>query len=250
MLPAFILVAIVVVGVVGRFVPGADPPVGQSVVLPEPSRDGGARASQGTGARLTLPVADVLWLGATEIAARGEVPPGIAAVDALVVAAGELLGKATLSVDPSGRFEGVVPITPPATRTAARLEVRRPNLDGPPLAEIGFLVEAGSAVLVSNRSSLRALIGGTTIVDVLVYEPLHEIRALVTTPGGVLVAEATASPPRQIPGIGGAPVTVMLRIAIPADVRPARARLHVLALDRPGHEVAHVDTNVRIEPGG
>ena len=248
MLPAVFLVAIVLLGVLGRFVSGPDPAGGRAEVAREPGRSGAAGASQETGSRLTLPVADVLWLGATEIAARGEVPPGIAAVDARVVVSGELLGKATLAVDGSGRFEGVVAITPPATRTAARLEIRRTGLDGPPIAEVGFLVEAGSPVLIPNGSSLRAVVGETTIVDVLVYEPLHDLRALITSPGGTLIAEAAASPPRRDLRIGGPPVTVMLRIAIPADVRPMRARLHVLALDRPGHEVAHVDTNIRIEP--
>ncbi|MDQ3127344.1 MAG: hypothetical protein M3Q66_02650 [Chloroflexota bacterium] len=250
-LPAAVLVAVIAFSVLGRLVPGddpADPAAGRDAEASGRSgADGGARRTQLTGPRLLDPVADVLWLRATEIATRGVVGPGVAVVEAVVVADGALLGKATFDVDASGRFQGVVAITPPAERTAARLEVRDPGPTGPPMAEVGFFVEAGSAVLIRDASNLRARPGETTMLDVLVYEPLHEIRALVTSPSGTLIAEATApATPRDV-RINGAPATLMLRIAVPADVRPTLARLHVLGLDRPGHEIAHVDANLRIE---
>lgn len=191
----------------------------------------------------------MLWLGTTEIAARGVVHTDTSAVEVVVVAGGAQLGRATLDVDASGHFEGVVAITPPAERTAARLEVREPGLAGPPMTEVGILVEAGSAVLIAGASSLRARAGEVTIVDVLVYEPLRAIRTVVTGPGGTLIADATV--PVLLRGLPASekPATLMLRVAIPADVRPIVAKLHVVGLDRSDHEVVHVDVNLPIVAG-
>lgn len=247
MLPAVVLVVVVALGVVGRILPGSDPGgrEARSSGLLDP--DGGARPA--TGPRLLVPVADVLWLGTTEIAVRGVVGVDTSAVEAVVLADGALLGRSTLAVDASGQFEGVVAITPPAKRTAARLEVRKPGLEGPPMTEVGFLVEAGSAVLIVSASNLRARVGETTIVDVLVYESLHEIRTVVTGPGGTLIADATVPAPLRGPRAPEQPATLMLQVAVPADIRPTIARLHVLGLDRTGHEVAHVDANLPIAAG-
>lgn len=247
MLPAVVLVVVVALGVLGRILPSSDPGGGEarSSDLLDPYV--GARPA--TGPRLLVPVADVLWLGTTEIAARGVVDVDISAVEAVVVADGTLLGKATLDVDASGNFDGVVAITPPAERTAARLEVRELGLEGPPLTGVGFMVEAGSALLIVGASSLRARVGESNIVDVLVYESLHEIRTVVTGPGGTLIADATVPVPLRGPRSAARPATLMLQIAVPADVRPTIARLHVLGLDRAGSEVAHVDANLSIAAG-
>ena len=249
MLPGVVLVAVVVLGVLGRLLPGAggDGRVAASSGLPDPH--GGARPAKTAGPRLLVPVADVLWHQTTEIAARGVVEVGVVAVEAVVVADDALLGKATLDVDASGHFEGVVGITPPAKRTAARLEIRELGLEGAPMAEVGVMVEAASAVLIVGESRLRARVGETIIVDVFVYESLHQIRAVITGPGGTLIAEATVPARLRDLRAGGPPATLMLQIAIPADVRPTLARLHVQALDRPGHEVAHVDANLPIASG-
>lgn len=247
MLPAVVLVVVVALGVLGRILPGADP--GGREARPSGLLDPDVGARPVTGPRLLVPVADVLWFGTTEIGARGVVDVDMSAVEAVVVADGALLGKATLDVDASGHFEGVVAITPPAERTAARLEVREPGRQGPPMTAVGFLVEAGSAVLIVGASNLRARVGETTIVDVLVYASLHEIRTVVTGSGGTLIADATVPAPLRGLRPPDKPATLMLQVAIPAGVRPTIARLHVLGLDRTGHEVAHVDANLPIAAG-
>lgn len=247
MLPAVALVAVVAFGVLGRIFPGTDPGGREAASSGDFDTDGAARPA--TGPRLLVPVADVLWLGTTEIVARGVVDAGMSTVEAVVVADGAPLGRATLDVDASGRFEGIVAITPPAKRTAVWLELREPGLDGRPMARVGFLVEAGSALLIAGTSSLRARVGQTTIIDVLVYEQLQGIRTVVTGPGGTLIADATVPAPPRGARAAEVPTTQMLRVAIPSGVRPTFARLHVLGLDRPGHEVAHVDANLPIAAG-
>jgi len=249
MLPAVVLVVIVALAAFGRLVPGVDPAGRDGAWAGPPDRQATDRPAPSTGPRLLAPVAGVLWIRAAEIDARGFVDAGVGAVEALVVANGTVLGKATFEVDASGQFDGVVGITPPVERTAVRLEIREPGRGGPALAAVAFLVEAGSAVLIRDESSLGARIGETLIVDVLVYQSLHQIRALVTGPGGTLIAEATGSAALRDLLPNAAPATLMLRLAVPANVRPTRARLHVVALDRPGHEVAHTDANLPITAG-
>ena len=92
---------------------------------------------------------------------------------------------------------------------------------------------------------LRGQAGETLVVDVLVYGQLSEIRGLLTSVDGQLIATGSqlVAPPR---GGSAWPRTMGLTIEIPLERLPARARLHVLAIDRDGTEVEHIDANVAL----
>jgi hypothetical protein len=233
------LIVVVGLGVLGRLVPGPAPaePAAVEVV-----------ASMEPGVLLVSPFADVLHLRTTEVSVRGAVPESIALVDVAVLVDGQSIGEARIDVDTSGQFSELVSIVPPAARSAAVLEVRDAGSLGRLLAQVSFAVQAGALVLPVEPSKLRGEAGSTLVVDVLVYEPRLEIRGMLTSVDGKLIATGSTlvGPPR---GGGSWPRTIGLSIEIPFDRLPARARLHVLAFDRSETEVEHIDANVALSNG-
>jgi hypothetical protein len=168
-------------------------------------------------------------------------------IEVAVVAHGRSIGNARVEVDPNGEFDALVPIIPPAERTAATLEIRDVAQAGPPLAKIELLVEAGALVLPRDTSMLRGTAGRTLVVDVLVYGPVDEIRGLLTGQDGTLIAQGETR--IGIGGVAGWPRTIGLPLDIPTDRLPPRARLHLLAFDSDGTEVEHIDSNVVLSNG-
>jgi hypothetical protein len=230
------LIVVAALGALGRLVP---PPAAQAplAAATTPSPD--------LGVRLVSPVGDVLYLRTTEIAVRGTAPVGTAQLDAVVVVGGRSIGEARIDVDAAGRFSGRVVIVPPAARSVGTLEVRDTGPVGRLLAEVRFAVQAGSLILPSDPSTLRGNGGSTLVLDVLVYEPLHEIRGLLTSVDGRLIATgSTLLGPSS--SVDSWPRTLGLSIEIPTDQLPDRARLHILAFDLDKTEVEHIDANVTL----
>ena len=233
------LVAVVSLGLLGRLVPApaAELPAAPTVMAsPEP------------GAQLGSPFADALYLQTTEIAVRGTAPGGIQQVDIRVVVGGLPIGEARIDVDATGRFDGLVSIIPPIARSVGVLEVRDPGSSGRLLTEVSFAVEAGALILPREPSTLRGEAGSIMVVDVLVYGPLREIRGLLTSVDGTLIA--TGSTLVGLPrGAGAGPRTIGMSIEIPRTRLPDRVRLHILAFDQAGAEVEHIDANVALSSG-
>lgn len=234
------LIAIVSLGLLGRLVP--PPAAPESVAAPTVVR------SPEPGMHLISPFADVLYLRTTEIAVRGTAPGGIEQLDVAVVIGGQSIGEERIDVDAMGRFNALVSIVPPFMRSVGVLEVRDPGSLDRLLAEVSFAVQAGALVLPLDPSMLRGKAGSTLVVDVLVYGPLREIRGLLTSVDGSMIATGSAlvGTPR---GGGGWPRTIGLSIEIPLDQLPDRARLHVLAIDQAGTEVEHIDAIVALSNG-
>jgi hypothetical protein len=243
-MPFALLALVVAVGLLGRLVPSTAP----GIVRTDAPEGSAAAATKQPVIRLVSPVASVVWLRATEIGVRGLAAEGIAQLDVSVLSGGRLMGQTVLDVAVDGRFDGVVSITPPAARSTAVLEVRD-AASGEQLTDVSFSIEAGSIILIRDASRLNGVAGTTVVVDVIVYQPLREVRGLVTSPGGTLVAEA-ATPVAGFDGRSARlPSTVALRIALPATGVPSHVRLHVLGIDTGGTEIAHVDANIRVSAG-
>ena len=231
------LVAVVALGVLGRLVPSPAPAAAPTVV-----------PTLASDVQLVSPFGDVLYRRTTEIAVRGTAPLGTGQVDVAIMIGGESIGEGRLDVDALGRFNGLLSIIPPRTRSVAVLEVRDPASPDRLLREVSFAVQAGAAILPQDPSMLRGGTGATLVVDVLVYAPLGEIRGLLTSVDGQLIA--TGSTLGALPPSGaGWPRTIGLTIEIPLERLPARARLHVLAIDQDGTEVEHIDAIVALSNG-
>jgi hypothetical protein len=191
---------------------------------------------------LVAPGAGVLVLRSTEVLVRGVAAPGIRRIEATVSTGGRPIGQAEIGVSAGRQIDGLVPIIPPAHRTAAILEVREAG-EPDVLAQVSFAVEAGALLLPRDSSALRGRAGGVLIVDVLVYGRLSELRALLTGVDGHLIA--TGSTMLSGPGsVRGEPRTVAIELEIPTEALPSRARLHLLGIDPAGVEVEHIDANV------
>jgi len=234
------LVVVVALGALGRLMP---PPA-----APEAAATATALPTGAPGVQLVSPFGDVLYLRTTEVDVRGTAPLGNGQVDVAVMIGAESIGEARLDLDAMGRFNGLVPIIPPKTRSVAVLEVRDPASLDRLLGEVSFAVQAGALILPRDPSMLRGQAGATLVVDVLVYAPLGEIRGLLTSVDGRLIASGLTlvESPR---GGAGWPRTIGLMIEIPLERLPDRARLHVLAIDREGTEVEHIDANVALSNG-
>lgn len=230
------LVVVVALGVLGRLVPSYEsrgPAV--EVVAPSPEPTIG----------LVSPFSQVLYRRTTEVQARGTAPVGTTEVTVAVLIGGEPIGEARIDVDAARRFDGLVPIVPPRTRSVAVLSVRDSASQDALLAEVSFEVEAGALILVRDPSMLRGTANSTLVVDVLVYGSFYELRGLLTTVDGRLIAAGSALVgPR--PAGASWPRTMALEIEIPLEQLPARARLHVLGLDGSGTELEHIDFNVAL----
>ena len=234
------LIAVVALGALGRVIPppATSEPAAAPTVVPTLAPD----------VQLVSPFGNVLYLRTTEVDVRGTAPLGIGQVDVAVMIGGESIGEARLDVDATGRFSGLLSIIPPKTRSVALLEVRDPASQDRLLREVSFAVQAGALILPRDPSMLRGQAGATLVVDVLVYGPVGEIRGLLTSVDGRLIATGSTSveSPR---GGAGWPRTIGLTIEIPLERLPARARLHVLAIDREGTEAEHIDANVALSNG-
>ena len=230
------LIVVVGLGVLGRLVP-APAPSGPAAELVAPSLE--------PAAGLVSPFSQVLYRGTTEIEARGTALVGTREVTVAVLVSGEPIGEARIDVDAARRFNGLVPIVPPITRSIAVLNVRDSASPGALLAEVSFELEAGSLVLVRDPSMLRGTANSTLVVDVLVYGSFYELRGLITSVDGRLIAAGSALVGSRPAGASW-PRTMGLELEIPLERLPARARLHVLALDRSGTELEHIDFNVAL----
>ena len=174
---------------------------------------------------------------------QGTAPAGTRTVDIAVVVDGQAIGETRLAVDAVGGFGGLVPIIPPKARSVAVLEVRDPAAGARVLAQASFAVQANSLILPREPSMLHGKAGSTMVVDVLVYGPLKEVRGLLTSVDGRLIASGSTLVGPPVAGAGW-PRTIVLELEIPLERVPALVRLHILAIDRAGTELEHIDANV------
>ena len=236
-----LLVVVAAAGAFGRLVPS-----------PGPARDpgtlpGASSPSPEPAVQLVSPIAGVVQLRSTEVLVRGVAQSGIRRLDVTVSVGGQPIGQAILDVDVARRFSGTVQIIPPAHRTPAILAIREVG-HTERLAEVAFHVDAGALLLPKDPSALHGRAGRVLIVDVLVYGRLRELRGLLTGVDGHLIA--TGSTMLSGPGsVRGEPRTVAIKLEIPNEPLPGRARLHLLGIDAAGIEVEHVDANVILSGG-
>ena len=223
-------------GAFGRLVPSRGP-AGDPGTSP-----GASSPSPEPAVQLVSPIAGVVQLRSTEVLVRGVADPGIRRLDVTVKVGGQPIGQGILDVNAGRRFDGLIPITPPAHRTSAILEIREVGRTER-LTEVSFYVDAGALLLPIDPSALHGRAGRVLIVDVLVYGRLRELRGLLTGVDGHLIA--TGSTMLSGPGsVRGGPRTVAIKLEIPNEPLPSRARLHLLGIDAAGIEVEHIDANV------
>ncbi len=228
------LVAVVTLGALGRLVPPPAATAAAPTVVPTPAQE----------VQLVNPSGNVLYRRTTEVSVRGTAPLGIAEVEVAILIGAESIGETRLDVDARGRFGGVVSIIPPKARSIAFLEVRDPASQDRVLGGVSFAVQAGASILPRDPSLLRGTAGTTLVVDVLAYVPIGEMRGLLTSVDGKLIAESSLlAPPRNGSTF---PHTIGLTIEIPVERLPERARLHIVAIDRAGMELEHIDANVAL----
>ena len=243
-----VLIAVVAFGVLGRLLPDSGP---QSRAV---ESDGAGLAPTPTAAfpgfQVVSPIAGTVWLRATEIDTWGIAPPGLGAIDAVVRLELEVIGQREIPVGPAGRFAAAIPIIPPGERAAATLELREAGGSRRTLAEVPFSVDAGALVLVRDPSTLHGQAGRVLVVDILLYGRLREVRGLLTSQGGALIARTSKRLSDTGPAAAGPPRAVALELQLPADAPTGRARLHVIGIDHAGAELEHVDVNVRVSRGG
>lgn len=230
-----LLVVVAAAGAFGRLVPS-----------PGPARDPGASPGASSpspepAVRLVSPIAGVVHLRSTEVLVRGVAEPGIRRIDVFVNVGGQPIGQASLDVL-GRRFSGPVQITPPAHRAVAILEIWEVGRIER-LAQVSCYVDAGALLLPKDPSALHGRAGEVLVVDVLVYGRLRELRGLLTGVDGHLIASGSTM--LSGPGsVRGEPRTVAIKLEIPNEPLPGRARLHLLGIDAAGIEVEHIDANV------
>jgi hypothetical protein len=244
------LAVVAVAGILGRLVPAPQP---AQLALPDGSATN-ADPSSAPRLRVASPIAGVTWLRTTEVRVHGVADAGLGQLDVLLAPAApgpavSEYGRTSMEVDAGGAFDAVVSFVPPFERTMAVLEISPRDAPDVVLAELTFPVEAGSLLLVRDPARLRGRPGGVLVVDVLAYEGVPRVRALLTGRDGILIASVervlsragAATKPE-----GDQPRTIALEIPIPATGVPDRGRLHLLGFDREGMEIEHIDATVSL----
>jgi len=242
------LVVIVAFGLLGRFLPDRRPPA-PDVIPPGSAAPATPGPAAIDGFRLVSPSAGTVWLRATEVFVRGVAPPDVRAIEAAILADGSILGRLAIEVEPGGRFDGAISIIPSQLRTSATLDLREVGGARRTLASVPFSIEAGAMVLIREASNMQATTDSTFVVDVLAYGRLREVRALLTSQGGTLIARTSGRLPGGFRGAGAPPRMLALELELPVDAPAGRARLHVLGIDRDGSEVEHIDATVKVSSG-
>ena len=243
------LAVVAVAGILGRLVPAPQPaqlaPADSSATSADPSAP---------RLRVASPIAGVTWLRTTEVRVHGVADAGLGQLDVVLAPAAPgpamaEFGRTSMEVDAGGAFDAVVAFVPPFERTMAVLEISPSDAPGVMLAQLTFPVEAGSLLLVRDPGRLRGRPGGVLVVDVLAYEGVPRVRALLTGRDGILIASVERLLPRgRVPTSPDAsqPRTIALEIPIPTAGVPDRGRLHLLGFDREGMEIEHIDATVSL----
>lgn len=184
----------------------------------------------------------LFYRGTGVLPVRGQTSLPLTTLLAEVSVERRVIGSAALTVLPDGSFAGGVRMRPPAEPSSGLLRLREAGSSGPALATVPLDLQAGEPILIWTPSlDERVVRGGRLTVSGPVLEDVARVRALLTTPSGERIAQATV--------LTRGRETYRITLTLDPQAPTGRAWLHVIALgEGSSAEVAHLDTRLTIEP--
>lgn len=184
----------------------------------------------------------LFYRGMGVLPVRGRTSLPLTALLAEVSVERRVIGSAAITVQADGSFAGGVRMRPPAEPSSGLLRLREAATSGPALATVPLDLQAGEPILIWTPSlDERVVSGGRLIVSGPILADVARVRALLTTPSGERIAQATV--------LTRGRETFRIRLDLDPLARTGRVWLHVIALaDGSTGEVAHLDTRLTIEP--
>jgi hypothetical protein len=234
-----ILLALLVgLGVGGRLLPVLVP---GSASLPSPTASS-TPTPKPAPMEILEPRPGLFYRGTGVLPVRGRTTLPLTALLAEVSAERRVIGSAALTVQPDGSFAGGVRMRPPAEPTSGLLRLREAGTSGPALATIPLDLQAGAPILIWTPSlDERVVSGGELVVSGPILDDVARVRALLTTPSGERIAQATV--------LARGRETFRIVLRLDPHGPSGRAWLHVIALQEGGNvEMVHLDTRLTIEP--
>jgi hypothetical protein len=234
-----ILLALLVgLGVGGRLLPVLAP---DSATVPSPTASPSPTPRQAP-IKLLEPRPGLFYRETGVLPVRGRTILPLTTLLAEVSVEHRVIGSAALMVQPDGSFAGGVRMRPPAEPTSGLLRLREAGTSGPALVTVPLDLQAGSPILIWTPSlDDRVVSGGRLVVSGPILSDVARVRALLTTPSGERIAQATV--------LARGRETFRIVLTLDPQGPSGRAWLHVIALEEgSGAEVAHLDTRLTIEP--
>jgi hypothetical protein len=234
-----ILLALLVgLGVGGRLLPGLAPSSATA-----PSRTASPTPTlKPAPIEVVEPRPGLFYRGTGVLRVRGRTTLPLTALLAEVSVERRVIGSAAITVQPDGSFAGGVRMRPPAEPTSGLLRLREAATSGPALMTVPLDLQAGEPILIWTPSlDDRVVRGGRLVVSGPVLSDVARVRALLTTPSGERIAQATV--------LARGRETYRIVLTLDPQGPSGRAWLHVIALpEGSAGEVAHLDTRLTIEP--
>ena len=235
---SILLALLVGLGLGGRLLPAPAP---DSAAVPSPTPSPTPTRKQAP-LEILEPRPGLFYRGTGVLPVRGRTTLPVTTLLAEVSVERRVIGSAALTVDPDGTFAGGVRMRPPAEPTSGLLRLGEAGTSGPALVTVPLDLQAGAPILIWTPSlDERVVSGGRLVVSGPILGDVARVRALLTTPSGVRIAQATV----LTRGRDAFRITLTLDPQGPNG----RAWLHVIALQEGSSaEVAHLDTRLTIEP--
>jgi hypothetical protein len=235
---AILLAVLVGLGAGGRLLPLLTP---DSASLPSPTASPTPTPTPDPMVILE-PRPGLFYRGIGVLPVRGQTSLALTTLLAEVSVERRVIGSAAVTVLPDGSFVGGVRMLPPAEPTAGLLRLREAGTSGPALATIPLDLQAGAPILIWTPSlDERVVRGERLVVSGPILEGVARVRALLTTPSGKRIAQATV--------LTRGRETFRIALELAPEGPTGRAWLHVIALQEgSGAEVAHLDIRLTIEP--
>jgi hypothetical protein len=233
-----LLASLVALGVGGRLLPLQAP---DSATAPSPTASP-TPSPKPAPIQIQEPRPGLFYRGTGVLPVRGRTTLPLTTLLAEVSVERRVIGSAALRVQPDGSFAGGVRMRPPAEPTAGLLRLREAGTSGPALVTVPLDLQAGSPILIwTPPLDDRVVSGGRLVVSGPVLSDVARVRALLTTPSGERIAQATV--------LTRGRETFRIVLRLDPQGRSGRAWLHVIALQEGSTaEVAHLDTRLTIGP--